>query len=521
MAPHDTGTVAVRNILTRLCKRSGLSADRLRTTEIDVAPLLELPVIRRRAHRDRAAPEAVVAPVVRELAARLAPSDRFIVDAALALGLWRAEPPAGVDPDRLYAPDLGERRASLAEYWHTLHAATDADPNPPELTVRSLRTNPERRAFTALAALLDADPGYGEPGYGDHGYDDTDDATAQSEAPAAHTAPLGRITVVGDAVIDHIYRTDRLPAEDAPAKGRFAEHLGGKGLNRAVAAARLGFRVQLMAAVGDDPAGRRILRALRREDVGTDLVRIAAGEPTPVAALIVTATGAYGVIGRGDDAVRLSAEDLTTPAALAALTDCDALLLTFEQPTPVLEQVLRLLRAGARTRPRLFVQPTPPLEAPQYLYEFFDRIDYLIGTPGELAQLVGADPAADGSETEEQVVHRLRALGVDCVCVVEGLHCRVRSAALTLDVPRPAAAHLDESPGAPAAFVAALARRLAGHGWSAAEPADFAWATAAMAATQSFGEIPHAMPAAAQIDRIAGFTTHAAAGAEYLTGGTG
>ncbi|WP_280494352.1 hypothetical protein [Nocardia farcinica] len=42
-----------------------------------------------------------------------------------------------------------------------------------------------------------------------------------------------------------------------------------------------------------------------------------------------------------------------------------------------------------------------------------------------------------------------------------------------------------------------------------------------MAATQSFGEIPHAMPAAAQIDRIAGFTTHAAAGAEYLTGGTG
>ncbi|WP_280181195.1 PfkB family carbohydrate kinase [Nocardia farcinica] len=449
MAPHDTGTVAVRNILTRLCKRSGLSADRLRTTEIDVAPLLELPVIRRRAHRDRAAPEAVVAPVVRELAARLAPSDRFIVDAALALGLWRAEPPAGVDPDRLYAPDLGERRASLAEYWHTLHAATDADPNPPELTVRSLRTNPERRAFTALAALLDADPGYGEPGYGDHGYDDTDDATARSEAPAAHTAPLGRITVVGDAVIDHIYRTDRLPAEDAPAKGRFAEHLGGKGLNRAVAAARLGFRVQLMAAVGDDPAGRRILRALRREDVGTDLVRIAAGEPTPVAALIVTATGAYGVIGRGDDAVRLSAEDLTTPAALAALTDCDALLLTFEQPTPVLEQVLRLLRAGARTRPRLFVQPTPPLEAPQYLYEFFDRIDYLIGTPGELAQLVGADPAAVGSESEEQVVHRLRALGVDCVCVVEGLHCRVRSAALTLDVGPPAPPPPGECPRPP------------------------------------------------------------------------
>lgn len=39
MAPYDdTVIVAIRNILTRLCKRSGLSQERLTTTEIDVTP---------------------------------------------------------------------------------------------------------------------------------------------------------------------------------------------------------------------------------------------------------------------------------------------------------------------------------------------------------------------------------------------------------------------------------------------------------------------------------------------------
>lgn len=507
MATQEPGTVAVRNILTRLCKRSGLSADRLRTTEIDIAPLLDLPVIRRRAHRDGFDPRFVVGPVVREFAEKLDPSRHFIVDAALSLGWWRDRAPGEIDLDRLYAADLGERRAYLAEHWIRLHELVAATPDPPELTVRYLRTSPEHLAFTDLAALLATDPGYSRNPPQAHGYDDPD------AAERVQPLPRGTVTVLGDAVIDHIYRTDHLPGESAPARGSFTEKVGGKGLNRAVAAARLGFRTELIATVGDDHAGRRITSYLNRHRVGARHLKIVSGEPTPVGAVIVTATGSFATIEHDADSVRLTVEDLSTPEVIAALTDSDAVFLTLEHPTSVLEHVLRTVRGAAR--PRLFLHAAPPVPAPQYFYEFFDRIDYLVGSRRELARLLSpcVDFTGEGYDDpavfDAQVITRLRALGVGCVCVVEHFHCHVRSALVRLDLAPALAIRVEDSPGAAAAFTAALAYRLAGRDWQAV-PADFEWASAAMAAAQSFGDIPDAMPVVERIDRIAGFRTDVA-----------
>lgn len=74
---------------------------------------------------------------------------------------------------------------------------------------------------------------------------------------------------------------------------------------------------------------------------------------------------------------------------------------------------------------------------------------------------------------------------------------------LTFEQPEtpPFAVALEGSPGAYAAFTAALAYRLV----SSRRPADehdYLWASAAMVATQSFGDIPGAMPEVDQIDRI-------------------
>lgn len=90
--PQDSRMVAIRNILTRLCKYSGLSSDRLRNTEIDVEPLLDLVVVRQRALRTGRSPEESMLPVVSDMARRLQPTDRLIADAALSLGLFRESP---------------------------------------------------------------------------------------------------------------------------------------------------------------------------------------------------------------------------------------------------------------------------------------------------------------------------------------------------------------------------------------------------------------------------------------------
>lgn len=491
MVPQDSGVVAVRNILTRLSKRSGLSSDRLRTTEIDVAPLLDLLAVRQHARRHGIAPEEAVLPVVKDLAAQLEPTNRLIADAELSLGLLRESATDTVDLDRLYAADLGERREYLTEHWQLLHETLRAERIPLPPSVRSLRATPERRAFTALAGLLVNESVYDAGSV----YPAAPIQPQLSEPRAVPTVP-GVVTVFGDAVIDHIYFVDHIPKAGTSTPGNsFEKHPGGKGLNRAVAAARLGLQVRLISAVGDDDEGRHVLDYLRSENVDTDLVKVVPDAPTPVTAVMITSTGAAGLIGCRDDRIRLSAQDLRSARIRAAIAASDAVLLTFEQPITVIEQVMALVRR-LDSRPLLVVHPSPPIDLPQYLYQYLGVVDYLAGTRKDLAAMVPEVATASTSDTAQ----RLRALGVRSVCATEDFRCTVWSDRVNSQIPAFPAA-MEDSPGAQAAFAAALVYRLV----STRQPADeddYIWATAAMVATQSFGDVPGAMPPVSEIDRI-------------------
>src|SRR5262249_51720224 len=73
--------------------------------------------------------------------------------------------------------------------------------------------------------------------------------------------------------------------------------VGGSAAITAVAAARLGLRVELVAAVGADPAGDFMLAQLSREGVGTAAVAVRDGAPT----------GMTGALSRGADRAILTA----------------------------------------------------------------------------------------------------------------------------------------------------------------------------------------------------------------------
>jgi ribokinase len=79
------------------------------------------------------------------------------------------------------------------------------------------------------------------------------------------------IHVIGNAAIDSLIRVDRFPrpGETIVALGA-SEDLGGKGANQAVAAARCGALVRLVAPIGDDALGERIRSSLAREGVLMD-----------------------------------------------------------------------------------------------------------------------------------------------------------------------------------------------------------------------------------------------------------
>lgn len=62
-----------------------------------------------------------------------------------------------------------------------------------------------------------------------------------------------------------------------------SEYLGGAPLNFAAHAAKLGYEVFLVSAVGDDERGRKALEGVRACGVSTELVQIAPGKPTGTA----------------------------------------------------------------------------------------------------------------------------------------------------------------------------------------------------------------------------------------------
>jgi ribokinase len=105
-------------------------------------------------------------------------------------------------------------------------------------------------------------------------------------------ASAPRVVVVGSVNADLVVSTDSLPGPgETVTGGTFARHGGGKGANQAVAAARLGAAVALIAAVGDDDLGAAALAELAGE--GIDVSRVAR-EPelaTGVALIVVDRAG--------------------------------------------------------------------------------------------------------------------------------------------------------------------------------------------------------------------------------------
>lgn len=100
------------------------------------------------------------------------------------------------------------------------------------------------------------------------------------------------VIVVGSANQDYVVSIDALPA---PGETRLAEAFqkfpGGKGANQAVACARLGARVALVGAVGDDADGALIIRDLRAEGIDTSEIEITTSERTGMAIVSVLPGG--------------------------------------------------------------------------------------------------------------------------------------------------------------------------------------------------------------------------------------
>ena len=156
--------------------------------------------------------------------------------------------------------------------------------------------------------------------------------------------------------------------------GRFVQAAGGKGANQAVAAARAGADVTLVAKVGRDDFGRQVLAGLRHEKIRCNHVTTHPRDPSGVALILV------GENGENLIAVAKSTNDRLLPSDVAraktALRACDLVLLQLEIP---LRTVIFAVRLAKSLGKKILLNPAPCRPLPQAI---LNAVDYL--TPNEL-----------------------------------------------------------------------------------------------------------------------------------------
>jgi ribokinase len=139
------------------------------------------------------------------------------------------------------------------------------------------------------------------------------------------------VAVVGSVNLDLVARVERLPAAGETLTAHGVTRVpGGKGANQALAAARLGARVSLHAAVGDDPLAGEALTLLRAGGVDLRHVTITPDAPTGTAMIQVDDDGETTiVIDAGANAtLAVHAEDLDADVVLTVLEVPDAAVAT-------------------------------------------------------------------------------------------------------------------------------------------------------------------------------------------------
>src|SRR3954471_1613513 len=120
---------------------------------------------------------------------------------------------------------------------------------------------------------------------------------------------MARIFVAGSVNMDFVARVSTQPRAGETVMGSaYATYPGGKGANQAVAAAKLGAEVVMVAKTGADPFGAELRALLGRH--GVDVSRVAVTDaPTGVAFsvvgdsgenAIVVVPGANGMLGATD-----------------------------------------------------------------------------------------------------------------------------------------------------------------------------------------------------------------------------
>ncbi|MBM3311452.1 MAG: ribokinase [Candidatus Aminicenantes bacterium] len=220
-----------------------------------------------------------------------------------------------------------------------------------------------------------------------------------------------KIVVVGSSNTDLIVRADRIPRPgETVLGGTFHVASGGKGANQAVAAARLGGTVTLVARLGTDEFGERALAGLKAEGVDVSRIRRDPKAASGVALILVNREGENSIAVASGVNARLSPADVR--GASAEIASARAVLLQLETPLPTVRTAARLAAANDVL---VVLNPAParPLDA-----VLLRLVDVLTPNETEAEFLTGI--AVRSRRDMAEAARRLRQRGPKAVLITLG-----------------------------------------------------------------------------------------------------
>ena len=221
----------------------------------------------------------------------------------------------------------------------------------------------------------------------------------------------GRVVVVGSLNQDLVLSVTRMPAPGETVFGHSLDrNAGGKGLNQAVAAARLEVPVSMIGCVSQDSAGDFLMRSVEGEHIDGSGVMRTTEAFAGTAVIEVDEAGANRIVVIPGANQLLTADHVT--AALERIPDVSVVLTQGEIPQ---DAVHAALSAGRARQATTILNPSPVQDYPD---EIWRLADYAIPNEHEAELITGHEPTTAVDAT--QAARLLAERGVGTAIVTRG-----------------------------------------------------------------------------------------------------
>lgn len=217
--------------------------------------------------------------------------------------------------------------------------------------------------------------------------------------------------MIGSSNTDMVVKVPRIPQPgETILGGHFMMTAGGKGANQAVAAARAGGHVTLIARVGDDMFGQQALAGFKADGIDTRYVIQDRGAASGIATIMVDKKGSNCIAVASGANMRLTVDDVRRLENVIA--EADVVLMQVEIPV---ETIVEAAVLSQKNSAMVILNPAPAMAIPDDLWQYIDVL-----TPNEIeAEQLSGTTVVD-AETAWEAGKQLRDHGVGQVIVTLG-----------------------------------------------------------------------------------------------------